>query len=1772
MIVSIRDLKFIAVLLAIAAFAIGATALFGVDAASKSASPINDYATTSTEGITLYERRLESTNAAQTNGDGLSVPNASVPRTGTLKEPSAVSEIRSRLAPTLEGLAREYISPTAAEAAAVAAQLAQRAPMQTFVVSTDWDTTDFDLNDNIYSPPTLRSAIQNANKTPGVDEIIFTVPSVNIGALGAIVATQPVILNGSFGGGKVLVSNSGSLQGALWFQGGGCVITNLEFTGFTNAGSCVALLSNSGNPNTVQGCVFHDNSITSINFNFSTNNIIGGLGPGERNVIYNQSGSPSGAISLILSSHNNRIIGNYIGTPDGMTAGPNSRNGIYDESQGNYVGYNVIAANAWSGVSRSLFTASPAFGQVCEYNKIGTTADGLTPMGNGANQTGNGYGANLPNDTVRHNLVSANGRSGIGVGGANSLVEFNVCGLDVNLSSDFGNEYAGISVSNSVLVQDNWCSGNSTGIDVQGTNTGAVVRANVAGADSPARISFGNQFVGIYVSASGSTIGGENPAYGNLVCGNGGDAMVVSGRFTKNNRIINNKIGVDNSGIAAIPNGGNGIRMQFAPDSTTITRNIIAACGKHGIYMTPQTALGEFFRPDGNWIYANLIGIGADSSTALPNHGHGIAIDGGGRNLIGAVSDSGNIIVNSDSSGIAMWGARDNQIIKNFIGVTRSAMAASNQQHGIVMTNSDSNEIGGTIGFVGNVIAGNDQTGISIIGSGSRENLIAANNIGIIYDTLQPALANLIGIHIDGGVRNRIGDKSAEIQNDIVGNSEAGILIVGDSNVVVKNLIRHSIDDAGAVDGEGDGIIIAGFDNRIGGGYPTETNTINDNAGVGVLVVTGEGNTIRGNLIYDNDKLGIDLIPIPHVTKNDSADVDAGANELQNYPVIDSAKVFNAQTTVYGHVESTDDTASIMIEFFKTTDCDTSKYGEGDSFIDSLPAFVIFGRADFTKVFNEEFDSTKKLTMTATNARGSTSEFSACWPAKVIEVTDFLTDYIPEREFELSRMQNDIPTLTETFLGKYTTDNLGLIYLGQEFLDAVDTLKIAKLMDEKPNPKRPTILPIAYRVWLDNGDFDSSSYNLFFSELDSNYTQRIKLTHTTAKYNLLASIEWDASRAYVDSLKQMFRNISNFLYDVGDGQICLDSVMIVDEKLAWSSCDLRLFASNNQWPEAHAGGLLMAESWAKISFPRQQETDYASNRYVSSIYDPPIPSGPNMFRTLAHEFGHYALKFRDEYNFPPPDTVRCVEIANYGFMDRQYQGYEPTASEMSWAAQYQLNACRNTKQYVVNFTNCWYHWEAGIDKQYDNIWAPIATPSDRGVSFNSQSYFFGPNDGGVPTNYDVGIKVGFREMIPAQTGRNRLIRAADALTHQPKGGLKILHYRKGAGYLIEQGLTYDDGRLILLGVQEGDAVFVAGPGYIVPPNPPLPPPPPKPKWNFGSFKATDTSFVPIAVGDTLPARRLFPLTPQAEEEPLDIASVDSLVPMICGGNISAGAVEIELQAPVAISASPNLQVHTDNNDVLGYSTAVTGTTYSATIGDDLADAGTIYAWLLDPEIDSFFFTLDYALEQFSDTLTSVDFAGKHGDVEIDLRFASGGVTRAFVLSTDFPVPYGGLSGTVLPAGRSHAIATHPTAAYDAGSTIAITYDLARVVSSAKANLDPATLSIYRWDEIAAQWAELGGAVDTTQSIITAAISQPGVYAVFAEAAVAGAPCGDADASGRIDIGDAVHMINYIFAGGVAPLDSAGGDWDCSNRTDIGDAVYLINYIFAGGAAPCAACP
>jgi hypothetical protein len=62
--------------------------------------------------------------------------------------------------------------------------------------------------------------------------------------------------------------------------------------------------------------------------------------------------------------------------------------------------------------------------------------------------------------------------------------------------------------------------------------------------------------------------------------------------------------------------------------------------------------------------------------------------------------------------------------------------------------------------------------------------------------------------------------------------------------------------------------------------------------------------------------------------------------------------------------------------------------------------------------------------------------------------------------------------------------------------------------------------------------------------------------------------------------------------------------------------------------------------------------------------------------------------------------------------------------------------------------------------------------------------------------------------------------------------------------------------------------------------------------------------------------------------------------------------------------------------------------------------------------------------------------------------------------------------------------------------------------------------------------------------------------------------GDVNLDQKINIGDAVYIVSFIFKDGPVPRVLQTADANCDGNINIGDAVYLVNYIFRGGTTPC----
>lgn len=66
--------------------------------------------------------------------------------------------------------------------------------------------------------------------------------------------------------------------------------------------------------------------------------------------------------------------------------------------------------------------------------------------------------------------------------------------------------------------------------------------------------------------------------------------------------------------------------------------------------------------------------------------------------------------------------------------------------------------------------------------------------------------------------------------------------------------------------------------------------------------------------------------------------------------------------------------------------------------------------------------------------------------------------------------------------------------------------------------------------------------------------------------------------------------------------------------------------------------------------------------------------------------------------------------------------------------------------------------------------------------------------------------------------------------------------------------------------------------------------------------------------------------------------------------------------------------------------------------------------------------------------------------------------------------------------------------------------------------------------------------------------------------------GEVNGDGRVDIGDAIALIGFLFVGGSAPTPPEAGDVNDDDSTDLADSVYLLDFLFRGHPAPPAPFP
>ncbi len=486
------------------------------------------------------------------------------------------------------------------------------------------------------------------------------------------------------------------------------------------------------------------------------------------------------------------------------------------------------------------------------------------------------------------------------------------------------------------------------------TNGADVITGNYIGTDVMGLAAVPNG-AGIISASARNRIGGFGPGDRNIISGNTTAGISISSGGN-DNRIEGNFVGTNAAGTAPIPNQ-DGVRVADGSGTriggkTPQACNLIAGNRDNGIDILADDTVVE-----GNWIGSNVAG------TAALGNANGILVERGTDTTIGGRKPgAGNLIAGNTSTGIYTYDTAGRILAEgNFIGTDAGGTRPVPNGIGVDLQ-SGNNTIGGPDFQARNLISGNVQSGVYILGTSFNQ--VTGNDIGTDITGTQ-RLGNDDGIYLLNASHNRID------ANLLSGNYGRGLFIASNGtlsshdNVVQGNFIGTGAGGTTALANWGNGITVAGPNNVIGGTVSGAGNVIAFNGNDGVLVNSGTGNAILRNAIFGHERgLGIELAN--------------GGNQGQEAPAITAAASDGKTTTIAGTLVSAPDTA-FAIELFVNSTCNPSGFGEGEQFFASLTTMTDdAGSAGFTLTVAVALDPGRFITATATDPANDTSGFSAC--------------------------------------------------------------------------------------------------------------------------------------------------------------------------------------------------------------------------------------------------------------------------------------------------------------------------------------------------------------------------------------------------------------------------------------------------------------------------------------------------------------------------------------------------------------------------------------------------------------------------------------------------------------------------------------------------------------------------------------------------------------------------------------------------------------------------
>jgi CSLREA domain-containing protein len=686
------------------------------------------------------------------------------------------------------------------------------------------------------------------------------------------------------------------------------------------------------------------------------------------------SNTTNGLLIAGASATGNRVIGNYFGTNAAGTAdATNAEHGVLvtNDSAGNIIGgYEPGDRNLVSGSVRGIMVLGAGAGNVVQGNYAGTNAAGTGAIPNGdgiyISAPGSIVGGSL--DTLDGltpsagctgacNLVSGNNWCGISTNGSDLLIQGNMSGVQADGVTALPNGHCGAYIGGGENVQLGGTGINEGNVLANSTLFHGVWMPAGAGIAIQGNSIYGNNQLGIDLADDGATANDLDDA-------DSGPNQRQNYPTLNFARISAGGLQIEYSLDSSATNSAYPVAVDFYEADSAVSGEGRAYLGSATLY---APGIGTVNLGD-----AAALGVGAgDALVATATDADGntsefgaVVITAEGAYTVNSVADAADAVPGDGQCETATPGEC----------TLRAAIEEANTEEGP--------------GHVGFDIAGAGPHIITPVTS-----LPVVTGSLNIDGTTQPGYGGAPLITLDGstavgdGLHLGAGSDGSAIRGLAVNSfSGAGIVVDSDDSVIAGNYVGVGSDGVTPLGNGMAGIIIEGNGGMVGGGLTAGgvANIIANNAGAGVIVSgSGAANALRGNVVYGNSGLPIDLNG-DGPTDNDLDDADSGPNNLQNSPVLMASQNTVAGMVVAAAFMGVPD-AVYIIDFYQADSCGSAGQGEALTYLGALGTRTTpvtldspGGRGLVYANFGYDVPDGQFITATLTDATsGDTSEL---WP------------------------------------------------------------------------------------------------------------------------------------------------------------------------------------------------------------------------------------------------------------------------------------------------------------------------------------------------------------------------------------------------------------------------------------------------------------------------------------------------------------------------------------------------------------------------------------------------------------------------------------------------------------------------------------------------------------------------------------------------------------------------------------------------------------------------